>query len=482
MENIEVITFSMMNTWQQILDTLEKTVNPGAFKVWITPLNAEFRGEVLHLTAPNPFVAAWVRDRLTDEISEAAAGILGYRPRVEVDPGGGRPKTPSTAAASRSARRPAKAPAGRGPAAPPANASAGRAVQEQIGLPIAAAPRPRPARNWRFNFDDFVVGPSNELAFAAAKGLGQNSLVTEQLFISSEPGLGKTHLLNAVGQQLSAVSNKSQIRIECMTGEEFSNRLVMALKGREMDRFKAQYRDGVDVLLLEDIHFFQGKERFQGELLSTLKGLRDRGSKVMFTSSFLPHELKDVDGTLASRLCDGLMARIDRPDLETRRRILHAKARKFQVAVPEDVTDLLAERIQADVRKLESCLQNLILKARLLNQSITMDMAWQVLGNYASEDDTALNIRRITDFICRTFELSPDQLASKSRKRQIVLARNTAFFLARKYTELSLKDIGDHFNRRHSTVIKGITNIEREMRLETPLGRQISQTIDRISA
>jgi chromosomal replication initiator protein len=247
-----------------------------------------------------------------------------------------------------------------------------------------------------------------------------------------------------------------------------------------VDVFKAQFRENLDVLLLEDVHFFQGKEKMQEELLCTLTALRERGCKVVLTSSFMPREFSGVDNRLVSRFCSGFLAHINRPDLETRRRIVLEKARKLQVSVPVEVSDLLAERITTDIRQLESCLSNLVLKARLLNRAVTLNLAWEVLDNYAIQNASP-DFFNIVEFICKSYGLSEDELKSKSRKRQVVLARNTAFYLARKHTDLSLKDIGEKLGRRHSTVLKGITKVEREISLQTPLGRQLEKTADRLT-
>lgn len=457
----------MTHTWPQIREILKKTVNPGLFKVWLAPLTAEISGQTLYINAPNEFVAAWVRERLAEAIGEAASTVLGRRPDIVVK------------AAHQPQAATVAAPALAGPARVLKTDQRADALAEesQLGLPGLAQPGRRKA--WRFSFDDFVVGPSNELAYVASKGLCNQTLSSEQLYINSSPGLGKTHLLQAVGGALCGASNRKQVSVEYLTAEEFANQLILAIRAREMDRFKARYRDNVDVLLLEDIHFFQGKQKLQDELLATLKSLRATGAKIVLTSSFLPRELKDIDEGLASRFGAGFLATIERPDLATRKRILEHKAKLFQVVLPERVTELLADRIKSDVRQLESCLQNLVLKAKLLNRAITEDMAWNVLGNYDTGEPD-LDMERIVSFVCKTFELSKDQLGSKSRKRQVVIARNTAFFLARKHTDMSLKDIGDTFNRKHSTVIKGITNVERELSLETPLGRQLSRTMEQV--
>ncbi len=351
----------------------------------------------------------------------------------------------------------------------------------QLDLPMPSSDMVPARAGWQFSFDDFVVGPSNQLAYAAARALCDKTLESDQMFLSSTSGLGKTHLLQAVGQTICSVSNRQQVRVEYLTAEEFGRQWVQALRSNEVERFKARFREGVDILLLEDVHFFQGKEKMQDELLATMKSLNARGAKVILSSSFLPRELKDVDATLVSRFCSGFLAVIERPGFETRKRILEQKAKTFHVSLPENVAELLAERVNSDIRQLEACLQNLILKARLLNHKITLELACEVLSHYEVESPQ-FSMERIVEFVCDAFDLSPTQLGSKSRQRQIVQARNAAFFLARKYTDLSLKDIGGKFNRKHSTVIKGITNVEREIHLETPTGRQLARTVEMAKA
>ncbi len=450
----------MTTAWNQILNSLEKSLNPGLYTVWIKPLSGEVDGNKLRLTAPNEFVANWVRDRLLRAVREAARQVLDREPEIEIIV---RKKAVTAKPATRKA----------------AKTKPARSQSRQAGLPIVQMPRTS-AVNWRFSFDDFVVGPGNELACAASKSMCSNGMHSDHLFLSSAPGLGKTHLLHSIGRELCQHSNRSNVNVACLSAEQFANRLVMAIRSNNITQFKTQFRENVDVLLLEDIHFFQGKEKMQNELLGTLNALRERGCKVVLTSPFLPRELKGIDRQLVSRFCSGFLANIDRPDLETRRLIVRQKARKLQVDVPIEVSELLAERITSDIRQLESCLNNLVLKARLLNRAVSMELAWEVLENYALAN-VAPDYRNIIEFVCKSYDLSEDQLRSKSRKRQIVLARNTAFYLARKHTELSLKDIGEKLGRKHSTVLKGITNVEREISRQTPLGRQIEQTVERLS-
>lgn len=445
--------------WPKLLLMLENRLEQGLFTLWIRPLTACCEGSSLELQAPNEFVASWVRERLSDVVREAAQELTGKRVDLTVV-----------------VRKPAPVVVEAAPTALPR-----LKASPALALPLDYQPRPIAAARWRFSFDDFVVGPCNELACAASKGLCNDALAADHLFLSAGPGLGKTHLLHAIGRQLATRSNRSRLSIACLSAEEFATRLVLAIKARDAARFKTEFRESVDVLLLEDIHFFQGKGKLQDELLVTLKALQARGCKVVLTSSFLPRELDQIDPQLVSCFASGFLALMDAPDFATREEIVRRKARSLQVQVPDDVTGLLAERLTTDIRQLESCLNNLVLKARLLGQQITTELAWQVLENYAAQV-TSPDLERIVTFVCKSYGIDEPELKSKSRSQQTVLARNTAFYLCRKHTALSLAAIGERLGRKHSTVLKGIINVEREINHQTPLGRQISSTVGRLSS
>ena len=371
--------------WPKLLLILENRLDQGLFTLWIKPLGAKIEDNTLHLSAPNEFVAAWVRDRLLETIREVVIELTGRRPEILVSVDQRRPLL----------QTPAQVPA--------------RPATEHLALPLGHAPRVESLNRWRFRFDDFVVGPCNELACAAAKGICNDSLDTDHLFLSAGPGLGKTHLLHAIGRHLAERSNRSRVSIACLSAEEFTTRLVLAIKAREAARFKAEFRESVDVLLLEDIHFFQGKGKLQEELLLTLKALQQRGCKVVLTSSFLPRELSDVDPQLVSCFASGFMALMQAPDYATREEIIRRKSKALQVQVPDSVTGLLAERLTTDIRQLESCLNNLVLKARLLGQQITDELAWQVLENYAVQTPTP-GLERIVAFVCKTYGIDEAEL------------------------------------------------------------------------
>lgn len=440
----------MNGGWDRIQSILLKKLKPGIFQLWIKPLKGALDTHHLTLVAPNAFVASWVKNKLASDICEAAAEILGTPPSLSID---SESESREEAVSQKSEAKP-------------------------IALPLQYHHETNQAPQWRYCFEDFMVGPCNEMAYVACNSISKNLFPADQLFLCSGPGLGKTHLLQAIGSHFN--QTHASTRVGYVTAEHFCNQMIMAFKAREIEKFKARYRDGYDVLMVEDIHFFQGKEKMQEELLATIKYFQDRGRKVVFSSSFLPKELSKLDGHLASQFCSGFLTVIQEPDLTLRKHIVLAKAKNLQIQIPENVTTYVAETIRSDIRQLESCIRSLAFKARLLNQQITLDLAREVIRHYA-KDGLKPDIDNIIGHICRSFSIPLEQLRSKSKRQEIVHARNTAFYLARMHTNLSLQDIGDRFNRRHSTVIKGISNVESELHRETSLGRQLKRVIDKVS-
>ncbi|MCI7568602.1 MAG: DnaA/Hda family protein [Desulfovibrio sp.] len=485
----------MQEQWLEISRKLQESLDSGVYKVWIAPLHGDVQGDRLTLRAPSAFVANWLRTRLLGAIRDAAAAVLRVDPgTVSVDvltgsreeaTSGGEKSAAGAAAVSMSAAggldngercgmtTTAASESASVPAAPLLTTPQ---VPSQQYLPLGVASFSRPRNEWRHSFDDFVVGPSNNVAVAAAQDVCRSSGCVSTLFISAPPGLGKTHVSQAVGQTMFKAGLGS--RVGYLTAEDFAARFVSALRTREVDEFKARLRQ-LDVLLLEDVHFLRGKEKIQDMVLSVVKHLQEYGGRVVFTSTFSPRELQQVDSQLVSHFCSGIVSAITRPDEDMRREILERKARSWQVMLPAPVCDLLANRLQGDVRQLESCLNSLVFKARLLNCNLNTELALEVLSQYA-DVECGPDFDAIVRLVCESFGLTQKQLASPSRRQELVLARNTIYYLARKHTEMSLAEIGSRFNRRHTTVIKGISSVERELCKETRVGRQIARAVSLI--
>lgn len=229
----------MIDAWHQISLSLEKKLTPGHFQLWIKPLQGCLENDTLVLRAPNAFVCTWVRERMLGKITDAAAQTLGFVPSVELCAG-----QPEAAAAEQVLSVPAR-----------------KIVTRQMGLPMAHAVQTQTVQNWRHQFDDFIVGPCNNLAYVASRSFCQDVQGSDQLFLCSAPGLGKTHLAQAIGSEIARQTNRQHLRVCYLSGEEFASQLVMAIKAKAVEQFKARFRSNVDLLLLEDVHFFQGKEK-----------------------------------------------------------------------------------------------------------------------------------------------------------------------------------------------------------------------------
>lgn len=466
----------MQRKWADISENLKKMLDSGVFRVWIAPLRADIEGPELRIFVPSAFMADWLERHLLSTLREAAAPVLGLAPEII--------QVRLNVAENASGQQCALEAASASELVPGVLPCLNGRVRKESAVQIPLPQKPvsfnissrRPAACWRHSFADFIIGPSNSMAVAAALDICQHAGQVRTLFVTGASGIGKTHLTQSAGNAISGAA--STLRIAYLTAEEFASQFVQALKSKDLEGFKARLRD-LDVFLLEDVHFFQRKMAMQELALAVIKSLQERGARVILTSSFAPRELRDMDAQLVSYFCSGILTSIGRPDTEMRSRILAHKAKSFQVILPDEVLDILASRLHGDVRQLESCLNSLIFKARQLNCGLNADLALEVVGQYAGNAQT-LDMDAIIRLVCDSYGLNEAQLRSRSRRQECVQGRNTVFYLARKHTDLSLDDIGSAFNRRHSTVLRSITAVERELARETSLGRQIARTVSLI--
>ena len=350
--------------------------------------------------------------------------------------------------------------------------------QAPLSRPVTGSGLKLSQKLLRYTFDDFVVGESNRLAYAAAKDICASGGFVDTLFLNSDAGLGKTHIVQSVAASVNAAKG-AQARVACLTADDFCSRFVSGSRTSTLAEFDAQLK-ALDFFMLDDVHFLQGKDKTQEFLLNLVKHLQDKGAKVVFTSSFQPRDLTMLDSQLVSMLLSGIRARMDLPTYEMRRELLRSKARVHQVILPEEVEHLLASRLTGDVRQLESCLRTLLLKMRVLKAPLTPEMCLDVLDEFAPALPVQSSFEDLLRIVAEGFGLSPEQLGSRVRRREIVNARNTLFYLARKHTDLTLEQIGGRLNKRHSTVLKGIAAVEQEMGRESTAGRQMQRVVSLI--
>ena len=442
-----------MNTqWQTIVEQLHEKLEAGIIKVWIDPLEAEIKDGELHILAATPYMSKWLNARLHGVIEECAKQVLGSEVTVKI-----------TAKPSSSHR------VSQAVSVPTTTATTTTTARAQV-QGILPGSMQMAKRSWRYSFNDFVEGNSNRVAVAAAKDLCRGGVQT--IYVNAQAGLGKTHLAQAVGQDLSISAETEQVYY--LTAEEFASRFVASIKAQNTESFKDEFRK-LDVLLLEDVHFFQNKPKIQETALGIVKTIHDHGGRVIFTSSFSPKELQKVDPQLVSSFCSGILAHIDRPDAEMRAEIIRRKAAAQKMRLDEQVCELLARHLDGDIRQIESCMNSIIFKAKIMNSEITPELALEVLNSYMGIRTTDLT--SLTCFVCEGYGLKLANVYSQSRCQANVIGRNTIFYLARKYTDLTLKEIGQPFNKRHSSVLQGITAVEKELSKNSNLGKQIARTI-----
>lgn len=461
----------MKMIWTQIQNRMREVLPDADYSVWIAPLKGEvqFHSETpcLTLYARNTHIATYIK-KYSVLFQEAAAKVLQLEKSELVELKFEALNANSSAIKNISAEEVAKS-----LATAPAMLATGNS---QLLLPIRF--NNEQAIEFKYSFDDFVVGASNKIAVAAAENILQDNALTNMLFLSSRSGLGKTHLVQAVGMAMQEKARRMPLKITYLTAENFTTQYVQASKYRDLTSFKEKFCAN-DLLLLEDVHFLHGKEKTQEQLLNIIKSIHAKGGKVVLTSSFAPKDIVGIDSYLASQFQSGFVASIERPDAETRFHILVEKSKKLGLLLPQNVAELMAKRIDADVRMLESCLQNVALRAKILGTTITEDIVYDVISQ-VSGSQPHLDLSNIIDMVCKGFGVTKQQLQSNSRCANYVLARNLAFYLLRKHTDMTLQEIGQGFNRRHSTVIKGISALEKEVSKQSSVGRQLIDFIDKV--
>jgi chromosomal replication initiator protein len=407
------------------------------FNTWIRPLQAVEVGDELRLLAPNRFVVDWLNSHFMSRIREVSDELRGGPGKVVAEVGS-RPSAdvrPVAAAAS--------APGAAGPNPVSARASA---------PPLASR------LNENYVFDAFVEGKSNQLARAAASQVAENpGLAFNPLFIYGGVGLGKTHLMHAVGHAMIAADPNA--RVCYVHSERFVGDMVKALQHNSINQFKSAYRS-LDALLIDDIQFFAGKDRSQEEFFHTFNALLEGQRQVILTCDRYPKEVDGLEERLKSRFGWGLTVAIQPPELETSVAILMSKAAAEGVALPEEVAFFIAQRIRSNVRELEGAMRRVIATSRFTGRPITIESAKETLRDLLALQDKLVTVENIQKTVAEYFKIRVSDLLSKRRNRSIARPRQIAMALARELTRHSLPEIADAFGGRdHTTVLHGCRKI-----------------------
>lgn len=446
--------------WKSIQDVVRGSVPEHSFNTWVASARAVASTEdELVLDARNPFHVEWLEDKFGALLASAGEQVLGRPLAIRVTC----PSTPEHRSV------PALELAGSGPAEPRRETGPSSRMDADRGPRIERierAPAPRPALNDRYTFDRFVVGGNNQLASAASSAVADNpAKLYNPLFLYGGVGLGKTHLMHAIGHQILGVDPAT--RIAYASSEQFMNELITAIREGSTPAFRARYRE-MDVLLIDDVQFWEGKETTQDEFFHTFNALYDSQRQIVLTSDRPPKEMARLEARLVSRFEWGLVVDMRPPDFETRMAILRKKADDEGLELANDVIEFVAHSCTASVRELEGAVLKLLAYSSLTRQEITPGLAQTllrgVLRRHAQSAGPVHSPEQIKDMVARRWRVRADALASKRRTRDLTVPRQVAMYLMKETLGMSLSRIGETLGGRdHSTVIHSIRKVEKQM-------------------
>lgn len=426
------------SVWQAALQRLEEEYPVNLFQMWIRPLQVDEGPGVLELLAPNPFFVRHVMDKFIVRIREIVREVSDGRvAEVRIRVGSRGDRTPRQAV--------------------PDTTSAGATSREKprtpAGMPSETIPKPASSLNPLFTFDNFVSGKGAQLAHAGCLQAADNPGApnSNPLFIYGPTGLGKTHLMHAVGNEI--LRRNPNARVMYLTSERFVGDFITALQRNMMNDFKRLYRS-LDALLIDDIQFFANKESTQDEFFHTFNSLLEGSRQIIMTSDRIPKEINGMDDRLKSRFSWGLSIQVDPPDKETRVAILLKKSHSAGIDVPLEPAHFIAEHVQGNVRELEGALNKVIATARFRGLPVTLELVKEALRDVLLVRSRQFNIDNIQRVVAQYYRIPPRELTGKKRNRSFARPRQIAMALSRELTGNSYPEIGLAFDGRdHSTVI-----------------------------
>ena len=451
-----------LSLWEKCITQLRDNIPEKKFNTWIRPLHAQLNGSDLSLLAPNKFVKEYISDNFLTLINTTLSELTDNQaPTVKLFIG------------TREAR-PSPAPAPRPKPARPAPTKSEKMV-------FGGATASKSNINPQFVFDNFVIGKSNQLAHAATLQVAQNPGQTyNPLFIYGGVGLGKTHLMHALGNHI--MQQNPDAKVLYLHSERFVADMIKALQRNAMNEFKKFYR-GVNALLIDDIQFFAGKERSQEEFFHTFNSLLDSNQQIVLTCDRYPKEIEGLEERLQSRFGWGLTIAVEPPELETRVAILMSKAEQSKVQLPNEVAFFIAKHIQSNVRELEGALKRVIANAHFTGAKITVEFAREALKDLLTLQAKLVTIDNIQRTVADYYKVKVSDLLSKRRSRSIARPRQMAMALAKELTNHSLPEIGEAFGGRdHTTVLHAVRKIQELLGTSIELGDDYKSLLRILSA
>lgn len=424
--------------WDKIKGRIKELISKPIFEVWFSPLKGEVRENKLFLKVPNEFTRAWIKENYQNIIEQVIRefGLNGVEFLLNESH-----------------------------------------LPEQLIIPYNPVSLIGRGFSSRYTFEDFIVGKCNELAFKVCYQIAEEIPKGYLVYLCGNFGLGKTHLTQAVGNELYS---RGFNKVGYFTAQEFLNSVIKYLRSGMLEIFRQNIRSEYEVLLLEEVHFLAGKEYTQNELVFLLDRFLDEGKTIIFTSLKLPQEIQKMESSLRSRLSSGLIIKLSSPDFATRKKIIRYKAKKRGYEFPYEVVEFLASHLRGDVRQIESAVLGLIARSHMLKESITLSLAKEVINEFGIKED--LNqAELIVESVCKFFGVSKEDLFSSSRKKELTLSRQIIMYFLRKLLEMPWKDISKFFKKEHSTIIYNVKTLEEKLYKDTGLKIKIDYLWKEIS-
>jgi chromosomal replication initiator protein len=447
--------------WQQCLKEIEEQILPENYTAWFASTYPyALQNESLTIAVPNNFYKKCLQENYLDLIESTIETLLKKRTQVVffVDSAaGGNPPAQDSRTNNNSGQI----------APPPGNDIWDLRLESSL--------------NPKYKFSNFVVGSSNQFAHAAALAVGNNpALAYNPLFLYGAVGLGKTHLLHAVGHQI--LENNPHAKVRYLSAETFTVDLIESLKKDEMPAFRKRYRP-LDVLLIDDIQFLTGKDRTQEEFFYTFNTLYESHKQIVISSDRYPKDMQQIEERLRSRFDSGVVADINHPDVETKVAILYKKAEIHKKIIPQDVAIFIASNIKSNIRELEGLLLRIIAYASFTHRDVSLDLAKEILKEFAYDKTKNFTVPNIMKIVASYFNLKVADLKSKKRSREISFPRQIAMYLCREYTKCSLPDIGKQFGGKdHTTVIFSHKKITKGVLENNQLAKNIQDITEKIES